>query len=366
MRVVIPVISFTRSGGSRVLSRMATEWVRAGHTVTFIANARSTPPYFPTEAEVLWVEDSGHRVAASAHGDAPSGGSAYAPGNIRCLLPALNRYAGSADAILANHSLTAWPVFRARSSARKVYYIQAYEPEYVVERGVRALAKRLALTATYRLPLDRVVNAPIYLHYKALRARAFVPPGIDDALFHPDPTCTVAAMPPLVLGCIGRPEPGKGTRFVLDAYAQLRARGAPVTLRVAYGGVTPDFASLPDLSVVTPRDDAELAAYYRSLDVMIAPGTVQLGAPHYPVMEAMACGIPTVTTGYMPADATNAWLVPVGDAGAIAAAVEAIVADPAEARTRAARALGAMRPFRWPAVAACLLAHLEGRSARTD
>lgn len=361
MRIVIPVTGFTRSGGSRVLARFATEWVRAGHDVAFVVNARSTPPYFPTEARVCWVDDAGREVASSAAVDEPLGAGRYAPGNIACLRPALNRYAVDADAVLANHSLTAWPVYRARTRARKVYYVQAYEPEYVTERGVRARAKRAVLRSTYHLPLHRVVNAPMYFRYKALRARYFVPPGVDEVLFRPDPARRPLETVPLTLGCIGRPEPGKGTRFALDAYALLRARGLPVRLAVAYGAVPPEHERLPGLTVVRPRNDAELADYYRSLDVLIAPGTVQHGAPHYPVMEAMACGVPVVTTGYMPAAPDNAWLVPVADSAAIAAAVTEILANPAEARARAARGLEAMRPFRWPTVAARMLAHLQGR-----
>jgi len=42
----------------------------------------------------------------------------------------------------------------------------------------------------------------------------------------------------------------------------------------------------PACVVVVPGNDTELADYYRSVDILIAPGTVQHGAPHYPVMEA--------------------------------------------------------------------------------
>jgi glycosyltransferase involved in cell wall biosynthesis len=145
---------------------------------------------------------------------------------------------------------------------------------------------------------------------------------------------------------------------VLAAYQALRARGAPVELHVAFGGVADELRRLPGLRVVVPANDTELAAFYRSLDVMLAPGLIQLGAPHYPAMEAMACGVPLVTTGYMPADADNSWLVPVAHTGAIVAAVGAILADPEEARRRAARGLEAMRPFAWARVAADLLAQI--------
>jgi glycosyltransferase involved in cell wall biosynthesis len=91
--------------------------------------------------------------------------------------------------------------------------------------------------------------------------------------------------------------------------------------------LTVAFGNLPEnwrhdrVEILTPASDTELSNFYREIDVLIAPGIVQLGACHYPVIEAMACGTPVITTGYYPADSTNSWIVPVKDSHAIANSV---------------------------------------------
>jgi hypothetical protein len=162
VRIAIPITGFGRPGGNRVLSRLADEWIDSGHDVTFVVNARSAAPYFPTRAAIQWVDDAGRGVEGNQSPDAAPGVTAPNAGNIRCLRPALARFAGDSDLILANHSRTAWPVFLARSRARRAYYVQAYEPELVEGAGVRAAAARAFMTSTYLLPMRRVVNSPIY------------------------------------------------------------------------------------------------------------------------------------------------------------------------------------------------------------
>ena len=161
------------------------------------------------------------------------------------------------------------------------------------------------------------------------------------------------------LGVIGRREPAKGTADALAAFEQLASRWPNVHLKVAFGNL-PRGWSHPRAVVVTPTNDTELAAYYRSLDVMLAPGTLQLGACHYPVIEAMASGVPVVTTGYLPADETNAWIVPVHAPESIAAAVEQIMgAEPQHLASKLDRAATAVEAFAWDAVAARFLALLR-------
>jgi glycosyltransferase involved in cell wall biosynthesis len=65
----------------------------------------------------------------------------------------------------------------------------------------------------------------------------------------------------------------------------------------------------------------------------------------------MACGIPVVNTGYLPATADNSWMAKPQNAASLAEQVLRIVADPAEAALRRARALEAVEPFAWDAVA---------------
>jgi glycosyltransferase involved in cell wall biosynthesis len=351
MQIVIPVTGFGRQGGYRVLSNLANEWIRLGHTVCFLSPQESSAPYFPTAAEIIWLDRSGKRVSDSERITPP--GRLRLSNALRRLVAGIHNYARNADVVLANHSFTAWPVFLARIKARKIYYVQAYEPEYYsLLRGLNMPALQAMSYLSYRLPLKQIVNAPVYLGHKAIRAHASVPPGIDFALFYPKRKSEEPHWP-LTIGCIGRAEVFKGTQYVYEAYRILSQRGVKVRLRVAFGSVADEVD--PNIHVVVPQNDQELGEYYRSLDILVAPGTVQLGAAHYPVMEAMACGVTVVTTGYLPASNRNSWIVPVRDACAIATAITEIMENPEEQIYRAAQAVTAIQPFTWNAAAVSML-----------
>lgn len=274
----------------------------------------------------------------------------------------LHRYAENADIVLANQSMTAWPVFLARLNARKYYYVQAYEPEYYsLMPGLHMPVLQALSFGSYMLPLKHIVNAPVYLGYNALRAHASVPPGIDFTLFYPTKNRDKQHSR-LIIGCIGRTEVFKGIKYVFDAYHMLSQKGISVELRVAFGNAADELD--PNIHIVVPKNDQELGDYYRSIDILVAPGTVQLGAAHYPVMEAMACGVTVVSTGYLPADNHNSWIVPVHDASAIADAITDILANPDEQMCRVAQAVKDIQPFTWNAAAVSMLHEFNNSAFR--
>jgi glycosyltransferase involved in cell wall biosynthesis len=359
MKIAIPIIGFTRSGGARVLSELSNAWIRQGHSVVFLCANAESDPYFPTQAKVV------HGACTSLDG-------------LRRqwleLVRMVRTEAPSCDALLANFHLTAWAVWAAGRTARcrATYYSQAFEADFYAEHPSalrRVVLQWLARRSLQLLP-RLVVNSPVYLDYPGVRAIGWVPPGIDFKRYWPRAEAVRPGFPggTVVLGCIGRPERWKGTPDVIEAAALLVARGVDLRLRVAYHvpGVLP--APLASrVEEVLPRNDDELADFYRSVDLLLAPGTIQLGAPHYPVMEAMACNVPVITTGYLPADDRNALIVPVSRPDAIADAVCAAINEPQAVADRAAFARTAIAPFAWSAVATKLLALLsEGKSSDRD
>jgi glycosyltransferase involved in cell wall biosynthesis len=354
MKILIPVATFEAAGGFRVLSELANYWIAAGHAVDFLADERSKPPYFPTVARILHYGSGG--VIGNGNGSTQAFGTS---GNARSIysrmFKALNRVGRDYDVILANHSFTALPVALARTgNARKWYYIQAYEPEYYsFTPGWRGHLLQGLSALSYKLPLSQVANAPIYIGYRGIKAEKWIPPGLDLTIFRRrEQMPTFRADAPVVLGTIGRHEQTKGTPDVLAAFEQLAERHSNIRLKVAFGNLPKGWAH-PRAEIVVPCNDSELAAYYRSVDILVAVGTVQHGACHYPVLEAMASGTPVITTGYLPADESNAWLVPVHAPAAIAAAVERIVdTSPDELRARVDHASAAIQRFGWTQVAA--------------
>jgi glycosyltransferase involved in cell wall biosynthesis len=361
MRILIPVLGFGRTGGYRVLSELAKRWTAMGHQAAFLVNYRSPEPYFPTDGDIIWIDDCGARVSHSITGELPRRTGVSQVGHtLLSLLRGINRYGASFDVILANHNLTAWPVTLSRAHAKKYYYVQAYEPEYYAYRnGFNALLLRLTAAGSYLLPLKRIINSPVYYSYGWLRAKRYVPPGVDFTIFYPNLPQGSDHNNTVILGCIGRREPEKGVQYVLKALEILLGWNCDVELHVAYGNLPGNYFIHPKIKIIIPRNDQELAQYYRSLDILIAPGLVQLGAPHYPVMEAMACGIPTITTGYMPASKENAWLVPLRSAEGIADAVSYIIANPDKRYRKVSQGLDDIKQFSWNKAAEAMIERFD-------
>lgn len=308
MKVLIPILGFGRSGGNRVLSELANQWINCGHEVDFLVSRHSDSPYFPTTAKVIRISDFGVLVN---HLDDRSAGSLQGWRNLFALWVAISRMAGTYDVILANHSFTAWPVrFSLGSRCKKFYYIQAYEPDYYsYDKKIKSRIFYWMSRLSYCLKLKQIVNSRTYAAHGRIDVGCFVPPGVDFSKFYRKENFkNLLIADEIIVGCIGRSEPSKGIIYALHAFEELYRVNKKMRLRVAYGNLPMDW-SHPACEVVIPRDDNELADYYRSIDIIIAPGIDQHGAPHYPVMEAMACGVPVVTTGYLPADSENGWIV---------------------------------------------------------
>lgn len=351
MKILVPILGFGRAGGNRVLSQLANTWVHLGHEVTFLAPSAGSPPYFPTLAKIVWSDASGRLNEAAQPPE--DEGKASGRRNVMSLWRGLRKLKGQYDIVLANHCFTAWATALACPRSKLFYYVQAYEPEYF-ELSNQPLHQWLA-RISYRLPLHQIANAPIYCGYREIKAVDWVPPGLDMNIFRPKLAQSLRCdSDEFVIGCIGRSEPTKGTEYVLAAFERLFQINTRFRLRVAYGNLPHNY-SHPAVEVVVPGNDRELAEFYRSIDVMVAVGTVQHGAAHYPVLEAMACGIPVVTTGYLPASNENAWLVPNKDPVAIVAAIEEIARD-TNAAQKANKALNDIQSYSWDVVATNMLA----------
>jgi len=348
MKIIIPILGFGRAGGNRVLSQLANEWLQMGHTVSFLCPDSSDDPYFPTTAEILWVDGAGKPSKVRGTITKPSG--SY---HLKSLYRGLESIGIQYDVILANHSLTAWPVALAScGNARKMYYVQAYEPEYYTSsHSIKGYILATLSALSYHLPLHRIVNAPIYFRYKNLHADQFVPPGLDLATFKPTETIkSLENAATIVIGCIGRHEPEKGIIFVLRAFEEIVKKDKRFLLKVAYGNLPANWQH-EKCEIIKPKNDLELANFYRSLDILVAPGTVQHGAPHYPVLEAGACGVAVVTTGYMGATLDTAWIVANKSVESIVNAINNIIANDDQRLKKAIAFLKVAQDFSWPIVA---------------
>lgn len=354
MRILIPVTGFGRAGGYRVLSEMANAWVRAGHAVDFLAPDTSGMPYFPTVAGIIWCDLNGLvSVGNDNRQFTPRRGWQLLVTLYRSLKNIGNDY----DIVLANHSFTAWPTrFAIKNRKKTFYYIQAYEPEYykMEKRPLGYLFSRLS----YFLGLRQIVNTAVYTQHYGVSGDHVVPFGIDRKTFRPKTEVdSISGYDHITIGCIGRAEPAKGTKYVLEAFETLWANDKRFRLKVAYGNLPNDWAH-EAVETVIPKNDDELAAFYRSLDILMAAGTVQHGAPHYPVLEAMASGVPVVHTGYLPGNEFNSWIARSKSSSSLAKQVKLIVAEN-NLTEKTKKAIQDVEPFAWDAVAQSMISCFE-------
>ena len=329
MKIIIPVFDFGREGGYRVLSNLATEWGKENE-VEFLTFSTSKEPYFPTKANIVRLSNENQ-------------------GSLIQKIIILNKYLReqSKDTIIVgNQNLTTWPLLFLKNK-NIFYYIQAYEPEFYNEYKKSIYKKYiLKFTAwlTYFLPLKRVVNAELYLNYKNIKSKHVVPPGLNLDIYYPK-ELNKENKKELIVGCIGRVEEWKGAQDVGRAVEILHRKGLPIKLKVAFNAV-----KYKNHELVKPNGDNSLADYYRSLDILVAPGHIQLGAIHYPVIEAMACNVPVITTGYYPANNENSFIVPIKSPEEIAKKIEEIYYDYEKAYEKTLVAQKQIKEFSWEIV----------------
>jgi glycosyltransferase involved in cell wall biosynthesis len=153
--------------------------------------------------------------------------------------------------------------------------------------------------------------------------------------------------------------PRKGIRFLIEAVATLRPKYPDLRLIIAGDGF--ERSSLEQLAKDLGVDDRtqflgwisnkDLPQYYRGCEVSVIPSLEEgFGIP---AAEAMGCEIPVVATdaGGLPevvADGVTGFVVPKGDAGALADSIDRLLADP-ELRTRMGKAgrIRAVERFDW-------------------
>lgn len=288
MKVLIPVIGFGKSGGYRVLSMLANEIMDRGIEVSFVSSVYSSEPHFPTKANIFWVTGSGDIASPKDQ-----------PGNFIQHLLALHRALGKeqlvsdVDIILANQSFTALAIPKNLRS-KTVYYAQAYEPDYYYAMGgLKNLLLAKLSERSYKLGLFTVVNSPVFMNFKLLKSNRVLIPGIDQRHFF-SKKLGQTAKKDVTLGTIGRRETFKGSAIILEAFKILSSKHPDWKLKLAFGTEVSNTAIIN----IFPGNDKELGEYYRDIDFYLCTGRIHPGAFHYPVLEAMSCGTPVISTSY--------------------------------------------------------------------
>jgi glycosyltransferase involved in cell wall biosynthesis len=166
---------------------------------------------------------------------------------------------------------------------------------------------------------------------------------------------------PFTVGAAGRLVPLKGFDRLVEAMGRLAIKG--VDVRAVLYGTGPEEDRLRELIAALAIADrfalqpptTDLAAAFAQMHVVAVPSIVD-SFPLVPC-EAMVAGRPIIVSrvGGLPdalTEGVHGWVVPAGDADALAAAIERAAADPAAAHRMglAAREYASAR-YRWDRVA---------------
>jgi glycosyltransferase involved in cell wall biosynthesis len=214
-------------------------------------------------------------------------------------------------------------------------HISAPAPRNATTRWLYTRAARRIVTTGERL------RAQVIAETGADPARVVsIPTGIDLARFRPgDRRAARAALglvpgAPLV-GIVATLRSWKGHRYLLEAIAGLQAPGAVLAI-VGDGPQREALEALVRERGLADRvrfagNQADVAPWLQAFDVFCLPSYANEGVPQA-LMQAMACGLPVVTTPVgsieeIVADGETGVLVPPQDAERLRAALDALLAD---------------------------------------
>ncbi|HEU5417963.1 MAG TPA: glycosyltransferase family 4 protein [Streptosporangiaceae bacterium] len=280
------------------------------------------------------------------------------------------------------------PALRRAGAERIVALTHGHEAGWAALPGARAMMRRIGeevdvltyLGEYFRVRLARVMSP------QAAARMIRLAPGVDTATFRPGSggpairqRLGIGPYRPVV-ACVSRMVPRKGQDTLLRAWPQVRAQvgGDPVLLLVGDGPYRAELGRLTERlgvqdSVIFagPVPWEELAAHYDAANVFAMPCRTRragldvegLGIVY---LEASATGLPVVggDSGGAPdaiLDGETGYVVPGGDAGALAARLTELLSDPAGAAAMGARGQAWVdREWRWELVADRLAGILAG------
>ena len=204
--------------------------------------------------------------------------------------------------------------------------LRVYNP---LLRRVLAGAARIMPTSAAYIP-----TSP-YLAHLADRCTV-VPLSVDVEQFqHAEPIFPPAKVPTLIF--MGRHRHYKGVDTMIRAMPDLPARfliAGSGPLRREWEALTQSLNLQDKIEFVGFIPDDDLAGFYASGDIFVLPANSRAEAFGIVSMEAMAAGLPVITTevgsgtSYVVQDGQTGLVVPPGDPSALAAAAQTLIEDP--------------------------------------
>lgn len=219
------------------------------------------------------------------------------------------------------------------------------------------------------LTLSQATAKELRSFLEVAESRVHIIPAAVDTRFRPlDAAAAESALaalglaPPYVLA-VGTREPRKNLGRLLDAWQGLDAPCREATPLVVVGGAgwgneaeRARLETAEGVRLLGYVEDDLLPALYAQASAFVYPSLAE--GFGFPVLEAMACGAPVITStvSSLPEVAGDAaLLVDPFDTAALRQALASILADPAEAERLRTAALARAQAFSWPQSAASVL-----------
>lgn len=178
-----------------------------------------------------------------------------------------------------------------------------------------------------------------------------VPTGIDTERFTPADQAIARAQLKLpvdapIVGIVATLRSWKGHTYLLEAFAQL---GLPEARLLIVGdgpqreNLQREIARLKlEDRVLMPGNQSDVVPWLRAMDVFVLPSYANEGVPQA-LMQAMACGVPVISTPIgsiteAVADGVSGRIVPARDVGQLRDAIAAMLADPIQRASMGAAA----------------------------
>ncbi|KEZ78800.1 group 1 glycosyl transferase [Salinisphaera hydrothermalis C41B8] len=176
-----------------------------------------------------------------------------------------------------------------------------------------------------------------------------IPYGVDTSLFHPDGR-RQAQDESFNIVFVGQLSQRKGLSYLLKAYQEIRDQNTSLTL---VGQMQDDGSALKPwrhlLRHVPHLPRAQLAEVLQCADVFVFPTLVE-GMP-LSVVEAMASGLPVVTTpngpGDIVRDGVEGYIIPPRDVDALVARLRQLKGDKALLQSMGDNAVKRSKAFTW-------------------
>jgi len=259
----------------------------------------------------------------------------------------------AADVTIATSYKTALAV-HLYGTGKKFYFAQHYEPYFAEDAPDPLLAEQEA-KLSYQLGLRTIANSTWLKHKLESTAGQqdipVCPNAIDHSIFNGEPVAASNKRELRIISYGGRKATWKGFKDMAEAMRLARQRLPDYNLRwLVYGS-----SLLPPDNPVAPYESLgflqlpALADAYRSADFLLSASWYE-SFPLFPI-EAMACGLPVITTqpgteDYAVADDT-AMVVQAQNPQSIADAIVYLAIHPEERHAMAIRGQAKSLQFTW-------------------